>query len=160
MTKILLLLKKIKVCRGWHNVINEGMLWKAYVENQVKNNKMWAGLAKRRGWSKFLFRGCQEGMILLVYFFFICTQFLSSFTEAVFSCFRNNPTFIQKALSPTVTSAICVPLSIPILKRSKKIGAAAATTFKRSTVHLKILKACTAYSMMMRKSSLAYETTL
>ena len=92
--------------------------------------------------------------------FFICTQFLSSFTKAVFSCFRNNPTFIQKALSPTVTSAICVPLSIPILKRSKKIGAAAATTFKRSTVHLKILKACTAYSMMMRKSSLAYETTL
>ena len=62
------LVKKIKVCRGWHNVINEGMLWKAYVENQVKNNKMWAGLAKRRGWSKFLFRGCQEGIILLVYF--------------------------------------------------------------------------------------------
>lgn len=48
-----------QVCRGWYTVINEGMLWKEYVENQVKNNKMWQGLSERRGWSKYLFRGCQ-----------------------------------------------------------------------------------------------------
>lgn len=48
-----------QVCRGWHNVINNGMLWKSFVENQVRTNSMWRGLSERRGWSKYLFRGCQ-----------------------------------------------------------------------------------------------------
>jgi len=37
------------------------MLWKAYVENQVKKKSIWRGLAERRGWLKYLFRGCKEG---------------------------------------------------------------------------------------------------
>lgn len=48
------------VCRGWHDVVHDGMLWKAYVENQVKKKSIWRGLAERRGWLKYLFRGCKE----------------------------------------------------------------------------------------------------
>jgi F-box and WD-40 domain protein 1/11 len=48
-----------QVCRGWYNVINNGMLWKSFVENQVQTNLMWKGLSERRGWAKYLFRGCQ-----------------------------------------------------------------------------------------------------
>ena len=43
------------------------MLWKEFVENQVKNNKMWMGLSERRNWSKYLFRGCQAGNFNFIY---------------------------------------------------------------------------------------------
>jgi len=39
------------------------MLWKSFVENQVQTNLMWKGLSERRGWSKYLFRGCQAGTL-------------------------------------------------------------------------------------------------
>ena len=40
------------------------MLWKSFVENQVKQNSLWSGLSERRGWSKYLFRGCRAGTIV------------------------------------------------------------------------------------------------
>jgi len=64
-----------QVCKGWHSVINNGMLWKSFVENQTKQNSLWCGLSERRGWSKYLFRGCQaEGPKPDKYFRDLCPK--------------------------------------------------------------------------------------
>lgn len=44
------------VCREWHRVIAEGMLWKKLVERNVHTDKVWSGLGKRRKWIKYLFK--------------------------------------------------------------------------------------------------------
>ncbi|RWS31319.1 F-box/WD repeat-containing protein 1A-like protein [Leptotrombidium deliense] len=44
------------VCKEWHRVISEGMLWKKLIEHKVRTDTLWSGLAKRRGWIKFLFK--------------------------------------------------------------------------------------------------------
>ena len=38
------------VCKEWHRVISEGMLWKKLIEHMVKTNELWRGLAERRQW--------------------------------------------------------------------------------------------------------------
>lgn len=38
------------VCKEWHRVISEGMLWKKLIERKVKTDPLWRGLAERRGW--------------------------------------------------------------------------------------------------------------
>jgi len=38
------------VCKEWHRVISEGMLWKKLIEHKVRVDSLWRGLAKRRGW--------------------------------------------------------------------------------------------------------------
>lgn len=38
------------VCKEWHRVIAEGMLWKKLIEHNVRTDSMWRGLARRRGW--------------------------------------------------------------------------------------------------------------
>jgi len=44
------------VCKEWHRVISEGMLWRKLIEHKVKTDSLWRGLAKRRGWIKYLFK--------------------------------------------------------------------------------------------------------
>lgn len=44
------------VCKEWHRVISEGMLWKKLIEHKVRTDTLWSGLAKRRGWAKHLFK--------------------------------------------------------------------------------------------------------
>uniref|UniRef100_A0A183BUP0 F-box domain-containing protein n=1 Tax=Globodera pallida TaxID=36090 RepID=A0A183BUP0_GLOPA len=43
------------VSRRWSRVIINGMLWRKHIERQVRNDPLWAGLASRRGWKKYLF---------------------------------------------------------------------------------------------------------
>lgn len=44
------------VCKEWHRVISEGMLWRKLIEHKVRSDSLWRGLAKRRGWIKSLFK--------------------------------------------------------------------------------------------------------
>lgn len=44
------------VCKEWHRVISEGMLWKKLIEHKVRTDSLWRGLANRRGWIKYLFK--------------------------------------------------------------------------------------------------------
>ncbi|XP_074640550.1 F-box/WD repeat-containing protein 1A-like isoform X2 [Tubulanus polymorphus] len=44
------------VCKEWHRVISDGMLWKKLIEHMVRTDSLWAGLAERRGWIQYLFR--------------------------------------------------------------------------------------------------------
>lgn len=44
------------VCHDWYYVISQGLLWKKMIERQVITDALWSGLAKRRGWIKYLFR--------------------------------------------------------------------------------------------------------
>lgn len=44
------------VCREWHRVISEGMLWRKLIEHKVRTDSLWSGLAKRRKWIKYLFK--------------------------------------------------------------------------------------------------------
>lgn len=44
------------VCKEWHRVISEGMLWKKLIERMVRTDTLWRGLADRRGWIQFLFK--------------------------------------------------------------------------------------------------------
>lgn len=38
------------VCKEWHRVISEGMLWKKLIERKVRTDPVWRGLAERKGW--------------------------------------------------------------------------------------------------------------
>ena len=38
------------VCKEWHRVISEGMLWKKLIERMVLTDPLWKGLSERRGW--------------------------------------------------------------------------------------------------------------
>lgn len=38
------------VCKEWHRVISEGMLWKKLIERMARTDTLWRGLAERRGW--------------------------------------------------------------------------------------------------------------
>lgn len=44
------------VSRKWHEVIADGMVWKKLIEHKVRTDSLWRGLAKRRGWIKYLFK--------------------------------------------------------------------------------------------------------
>ncbi|KAI4504692.1 hypothetical protein M0802_000242 [Mischocyttarus mexicanus] len=44
------------VCKEWHRVISEGMLWKKLIERKVRTDSVWRGLAERRGWIQYLFK--------------------------------------------------------------------------------------------------------
>jgi len=44
------------VCKQWHQVISERMLWKKLIEHNVKNDYLWRELSKRRGWANYLFK--------------------------------------------------------------------------------------------------------
>ncbi|CAF3272645.1 unnamed protein product [Rotaria socialis] len=44
------------VCHDWYHVISSGILWKKFIERKVLSDSLWDGLAKRRGWTKYLFR--------------------------------------------------------------------------------------------------------
>lgn len=44
------------VCKEWHRVISEGMLWKKLIERKVKTDPLWRGLAERRGWWVLLYK--------------------------------------------------------------------------------------------------------
>ncbi|OAD53270.1 F-box/WD repeat-containing protein 1A, partial [Eufriesea mexicana] len=44
------------VCKEWHRVISEGMLWKKLIECKVRTDSIWRGLAERRGWIHYLFK--------------------------------------------------------------------------------------------------------
>lgn len=44
------------VCREWHRVVSEGMLWRKLIEHKFLTDSLWSGLAKRRGWIKALFK--------------------------------------------------------------------------------------------------------
>lgn len=39
-----------QVCREWHRVIADGSLWKKVIEDNVRSNPTWKGLADRRKW--------------------------------------------------------------------------------------------------------------
>lgn len=45
------------VCKEWYRVISEGMLWKKLIERMVRTDTLWRGLAERRGWAVYLFKG-------------------------------------------------------------------------------------------------------
>jgi F-box and WD-40 domain protein 1/11 len=36
------------VCKEWHRVISEGMLWKKLIERMARTDTLWRGLAERR----------------------------------------------------------------------------------------------------------------
>ena len=38
------------VCKEWHRVIADGLLWKKLIERKVRTNPLWKGLSERRGW--------------------------------------------------------------------------------------------------------------
>ena len=38
------------VCKEWHRVIADGMLWKKLINRKVKHDELWKGLGERRGW--------------------------------------------------------------------------------------------------------------
>lgn len=38
------------VCKEWHRVISDGMLWKKLIESRVRVDSLWKGLSQRRGW--------------------------------------------------------------------------------------------------------------
>jgi len=42
------------VCKEWKRVISDGMLWKKLIENKVRTDPLWRGLAERRGWGQYL----------------------------------------------------------------------------------------------------------
>uniref|UniRef100_T1HWK9 Uncharacterized protein n=1 Tax=Rhodnius prolixus TaxID=13249 RepID=T1HWK9_RHOPR len=44
------------VCKEWHRVISEGMLWKKLIERKVRTDSLWRGLAERRTWIQYLFK--------------------------------------------------------------------------------------------------------
>ncbi|KAG9509668.1 F-box/WD repeat-containing protein 1A [Fragariocoptes setiger] len=44
------------VSREWRRVIQDGFLWRKLIERKVRSDPIWAGLSKRRGWDKYLFR--------------------------------------------------------------------------------------------------------
>lgn len=44
------------VCKQWHQVISERMLWKKLIEHNVKTDYLWRELSKRRGWANYLFK--------------------------------------------------------------------------------------------------------
>lgn len=48
------------VCKEWRRIISEGYLWKKLIEKRVRSDKLWAGLVKRRGWDKDLFKPPQD----------------------------------------------------------------------------------------------------
>lgn len=48
------------VCREWRRIIREEYLWKKLIERKVKTDRLWAGLVRRRGWDKDLFRPQQD----------------------------------------------------------------------------------------------------
>lgn len=51
------------VCKEWHRVISEGMLWKKLIESRVNTDSLWRGLAHRRGW-----------YVLFCFCFFLCFE--------------------------------------------------------------------------------------
>lgn len=48
------------VCREWRRIIREGFLWKKLIEKKVRTDSLWAGLVRRRGWDKDLFKPPQD----------------------------------------------------------------------------------------------------
>jgi len=44
------------VCKEWHRVIAEGMLWKKLIDRRVRTDSLWKGLSDRRGWGQYLFK--------------------------------------------------------------------------------------------------------
>lgn len=48
------------VCREWRRIIREGFLWKKLIERKVRTDRLWAGLVRRRGWDKDLFKPPQN----------------------------------------------------------------------------------------------------
>lgn len=44
------------VCREWRRVIQDGFLWRKLIERKVRIDPLWAGLAKHRGWARYLFK--------------------------------------------------------------------------------------------------------
>jgi len=48
------------VCREWRRIIKEGFLWKKLIEKRVEADRLWAGLVRRRGWDKDLFKPPQD----------------------------------------------------------------------------------------------------
>lgn len=44
------------VCREWRRIIREEFLWKKLIERKVLSDRIWAGLVRRRGWDKDLFK--------------------------------------------------------------------------------------------------------
>lgn len=44
------------VCREWRRIIKQGYLWKKLIEKNVKSDRAWASLTKRRGWDLDLFK--------------------------------------------------------------------------------------------------------
>ncbi|XP_058264268.1 F-box and WD repeat domain-containing 11-A isoform X1 [Hemibagrus wyckioides] len=44
------------VCREWHRVVSDGMLWKKLIERMVRTDPLWKGLSERHQWEKYLFK--------------------------------------------------------------------------------------------------------
>ncbi|XP_053205169.1 patronin-like [Panonychus citri] len=44
------------VCRDWYRIIAEGMLWRRLIVYKVETDPLWRGLARRRGWIRYLFK--------------------------------------------------------------------------------------------------------
>lgn len=43
------------VCKEWHRVIADGLLWKKLIERKVRTDPLWRGLSERKGWWVFFF---------------------------------------------------------------------------------------------------------
>lgn len=41
------------VCKEWHRVIADGLLWKKLIERKVRTDPLWRGLSERKGWWVF-----------------------------------------------------------------------------------------------------------
>ncbi|XP_065649742.1 F-box/WD repeat-containing protein 11 isoform X2 [Hydra vulgaris] len=48
------------VCKEWHRVIAEGMLWRKLIHRKIVNDSLWKGLGERRGWINFLNKYSQQ----------------------------------------------------------------------------------------------------
>ncbi|XP_050716778.1 beta-TrCP-like isoform X1 [Eriocheir sinensis] len=44
------------VCKEWHRVIADGLLWKKLIERKVRTDPLWRGLSERKGWGMYLFK--------------------------------------------------------------------------------------------------------
>lgn len=49
-----------QVCQEWQRIIREGFLWKKLIEKKVRSDRLWAGIVKRRGYDKDLFRPADQ----------------------------------------------------------------------------------------------------
>ncbi|KAB5565477.1 hypothetical protein PHYPO_G00242050 [Pangasianodon hypophthalmus] len=85
------------VCREWHRVISEGMLWKKLIERMVRTDPLWKGLSERHQWEKYLFKNRTNEVPPNSYYHSLYPKIIQDIEtiEANWRCGRHNLQRIQ-----------------------------------------------------------------